>query len=53
MNNKSKLWIDFYFLPFPAFLSQWRQQINLIYETGYTISLVAILLSLAILGYFK
>ena len=32
---------------------QWRQQINLIYETGYTISLVAILFSLGILGYFK
>lgn len=32
---------------------QWRRQINLIYETGYTVSLVAILLSLGILGYFK
>ena len=32
---------------------QWRQQINLIYETGYTISLVAILFSVGILGYFK
>lgn len=37
----------------PELFFQWRQQINLIYETGYTISLVAILLSLGILGYFK
>ncbi|XP_065369424.1 calcitonin gene-related peptide type 1 receptor isoform X2 [Calliphora vicina] len=31
----------------------WKHNINLIYEVGYGISLVAILLSLAILGYFK
>ncbi|XP_054288547.1 calcitonin gene-related peptide type 1 receptor isoform X2 [Macrosteles quadrilineatus] len=31
----------------------WRQQINSIYETGYLISLVALLLSLGILSYFK
>ncbi|CAD7077512.1 unnamed protein product [Hermetia illucens] len=32
---------------------EWRQKVNLIYETGYCISLIAILLSLAILGYFR
>ncbi|XP_055697911.1 calcitonin gene-related peptide type 1 receptor isoform X2 [Phlebotomus papatasi] len=32
---------------------EWRQQVNLIYETGYSISLIAILLSLVILGYFR
>lgn len=32
---------------------QYRQQENLIYETGYAISLLAILLSLAILFYFR
>ncbi|KAJ6641752.1 Calcitonin gene-related peptide type 1 receptor, partial [Pseudolycoriella hygida] len=32
---------------------EWRQQVNLIYETGYAISLIAILLSLAILFYFR
>uniref|UniRef100_A0A1B6FEL9 G-protein coupled receptors family 2 profile 2 domain-containing protein n=1 Tax=Cuerna arida TaxID=1464854 RepID=A0A1B6FEL9_9HEMI len=31
----------------------WRQKINSIYETGYLISLVALLLSLFILSYFK
>uniref|UniRef100_A0A1B6DAB7 Calcitonin receptor n=1 Tax=Clastoptera arizonana TaxID=38151 RepID=A0A1B6DAB7_9HEMI len=31
----------------------WRQQVNRIYETGYLISLVALVLSLAILSYFK
>ncbi|XP_024945544.1 calcitonin gene-related peptide type 1 receptor isoform X2 [Cephus cinctus] len=31
----------------------WQQQLNVIYETGYTISLVALLLSLAILTYFR
>ncbi|XP_049278370.1 calcitonin gene-related peptide type 1 receptor isoform X1 [Anopheles funestus] len=32
---------------------EWRKQVNLIYETGYAISLIAILLSLAILSYFR
>ncbi|XP_052870358.1 calcitonin gene-related peptide type 1 receptor isoform X2 [Anopheles cruzii] len=32
---------------------EWRKQVNLIYETGYSISLIAILLSLAILSYFR
>ncbi|XP_049547893.1 calcitonin gene-related peptide type 1 receptor isoform X2 [Anopheles darlingi] len=32
---------------------EWRRQVNLIYETGYCISLIAILLSLAILSYFR
>uniref|UniRef100_A0A1L8DJU9 Putative adenylate cyclase-coupled calcitonin receptor n=1 Tax=Nyssomyia neivai TaxID=330878 RepID=A0A1L8DJU9_9DIPT len=32
---------------------EWRQQVNLIYEIGYSISLIAILLSLVILGYFR
>ncbi|XP_046736281.1 calcitonin gene-related peptide type 1 receptor-like isoform X1 [Diprion similis] len=31
----------------------WQQHLNTIYETGYTISLVALLLSLAILTYFR
>lgn len=34
-------------------LFQWRRQVNLIYEFGYSISLLAILLSLALLGYFR
>ncbi|KAH8284670.1 hypothetical protein KR018_011172, partial [Drosophila ironensis] len=32
---------------------EWKHSVNLIYEVGYGISLLAILLSLAILGYFK
>ncbi|KAH8245816.1 hypothetical protein KR038_000057 [Drosophila bunnanda] len=32
---------------------EWKHNVNLIYEIGYGISLLAILLSLAILGYFK
>lgn len=32
---------------------QWQQQLNTIYEIGYTISLIALLLSLAILTYFR
>ncbi|XP_017150654.1 calcitonin gene-related peptide type 1 receptor isoform X1 [Drosophila miranda] len=32
---------------------EWKHNVNLIYEVGYGISLLAILLSLAILGYFK
>ncbi|XP_017485486.1 PREDICTED: calcitonin gene-related peptide type 1 receptor-like [Rhagoletis zephyria] len=32
---------------------EWKHSINIFYETGYGISLVAILLSLAILSYFK
>ncbi|XP_002090917.3 calcitonin gene-related peptide type 1 receptor isoform X2 [Drosophila yakuba] len=32
---------------------EWRHNVNLIYEVGYGTSLLAILLSLAILGYFK
>ncbi|XP_037956096.1 calcitonin gene-related peptide type 1 receptor-like [Teleopsis dalmanni] len=32
---------------------EWKHSINLISEVGYCISLIAILLSLAILGYFK
>ncbi|XP_075237422.1 calcitonin gene-related peptide type 1 receptor-like isoform X2 [Lycorma delicatula] len=31
----------------------WSQQLNTLYETGYSISLVALLLSLMILSYFK
>lgn len=31
----------------------WRQQVNSIYETGYLVSLVALLISLGILLYFK
>ncbi|XP_023706761.1 calcitonin gene-related peptide type 1 receptor isoform X2 [Cryptotermes secundus] len=31
----------------------WRQQVNRIYETGYSVSLVALLMSLGILFYFK
>ncbi|KAH8402462.1 hypothetical protein KR009_012047 [Drosophila setifemur] len=32
---------------------EWKHNVNLIYEVGYGVSLLAILLSLAILGYFK
>ncbi|XP_055379971.1 calcitonin gene-related peptide type 1 receptor isoform X2 [Condylostylus longicornis] len=32
---------------------EWKQKINLIYEAGYCISLIAILLSLGILAYFR
>lgn len=32
---------------------QWRQQINFVYVCGYSISLIAILLSLGVLGYFR
>ncbi|XP_031783544.1 calcitonin gene-related peptide type 1 receptor isoform X2 [Nasonia vitripennis] len=31
----------------------WQQQLNVLYETGYTISLVALLVSLGILTYFR
>ncbi|XP_011499887.1 PREDICTED: calcitonin gene-related peptide type 1 receptor-like [Ceratosolen solmsi marchali] len=31
----------------------WQQQLNVIYETGYTISLIALLISLGILTYFR
>ncbi|XP_020710326.2 calcitonin gene-related peptide type 1 receptor-like isoform X2 [Athalia rosae] len=31
----------------------WQQHLNVIYETGYAISLIALLLSLAILTYFR
>lgn len=34
-------------------ISQWRRQVNFIYEIGYTLSLLAILISLALLGYFR
>lgn len=47
--------IDIFFLLFmPIFgYVQWRIHVNNIYVVGYTISLIAILLSLAILGYFR
>ncbi|XP_063698907.1 calcitonin gene-related peptide type 1 receptor isoform X1 [Culicoides brevitarsis] len=32
---------------------EWRRQVTLIYETGYSISLIAILISLGILFYFR
>lgn len=32
---------------------EWRQQVNTIYETGYSISLIALILSLGILSYFR
>ncbi|XP_015113248.1 calcitonin gene-related peptide type 1 receptor isoform X2 [Diachasma alloeum] len=33
--------------------SHWQQRINIIYKTGYTISLIALVLSLGILTYFR
>ncbi|XP_055539715.1 calcitonin gene-related peptide type 1 receptor isoform X2 [Wyeomyia smithii] len=32
---------------------EWRQQVRTIYETGYSISLIALILSLGILSYFR
>ncbi|XP_058822069.1 calcitonin gene-related peptide type 1 receptor isoform X3 [Topomyia yanbarensis] len=32
---------------------EWRQQVRTIYETGYSISLIALVLSLGILSYFR
>ncbi|CAG5073379.1 Protein of unknown function [Cotesia congregata] len=34
-------------------LGEWAQQLNIIYEIGYTISLIALILSLGILTYFR
>ncbi|XP_026466788.1 calcitonin gene-related peptide type 1 receptor-like [Ctenocephalides felis] len=32
---------------------EWRQSVNLTYETGYSISLIALIISLALLSYFR